>query len=166
MVTDRFITIGYIVAPHGKKGELQIHILTEFPERFQRGAAVFINNIVNYIEYSQLGNEYGIIKINDVNSYTDAELLRGKNIEIPESERKPLIKGRYYQYDILGLEVWLTGGTFLGKVTQILKTGSNDVYVISNDKREILIPAVKDVIRDIDMVSKRIVIEQIEGLIE
>jgi 16S rRNA processing protein RimM len=166
MITDGFITIGYIVGPHGNKGELRIRILTEFPERFQRGVAVVIDNTVTHIEYSHLENEFGIIKIKGIHNYTDAELLRGKHIEIPESKRKPLIDGRYYQHEILGLGVWASHGAFLGKVTQILNTGSNDVYVISEGKKEILIPAIKGIILEIDIISKRIVIEQIEGLIE
>jgi 16S rRNA processing protein RimM len=100
-----------------------------------------------------------------VESPQAAALLRGKKLEIPERARKELPAGRYYHHDIIGLEVWTTSGTLLGKVSEVLSTGGNDIFVVKNSGKEVLIPAVKDVVKQIDVPNKRITIKEIEGLL-
>ena len=160
-----YIVIGEALGAHGQKGELRIKALTEFPERFKPGARLFIEGSAYTVESSSQHRDTAIVKLGGVDTPGAADLLRGKLIEIPESERKELPAGRYYHHDIIGLEVWTTQGVPLGRVSEILTTGGNDVYVVKGDAGELLIPAIKDAVKEIDLHKKRITIEAIEGLL-
>jgi len=96
----------------------------------------------------------------------DATELRGQFLEVPQSQIRPLPNGEYYQFQLLGLEVWTTEGELLGRIAHILPTGSNDVYVVPSKHGELLIPAIEDVVISIDLEKGRIVIELIEGLLQ
>ena len=160
-----YIVIGNALGAHGKKGELRVRVLTEFPERFKPGARLYIDGAPYTIESSKQHRDNAILKLSGIDTPQAADLLRGKRVEIPESERKELPAGRYYRHDIIGLEVWTAEGGFVGKVCDILATGGNDIYVVKGDAGEVLIPAVKDVVKEIDLKKKRITIEAIEGLL-
>ncbi len=159
-----YITIGEILGAWGLKGAFRVRPLTDFPERFEPGATVFIGGIPNVIQSSHLQKDGVIMTIPGVDTPEAAAALRRKSLEIPGTELHKLPKGQYYQFDIIGLEVVTTDGTLLGKVTDILNCG-NDVYVVKGETKEILIPAVKDVIKNIDLKNKRITIEPIDGLL-
>jgi 16S rRNA processing protein RimM len=165
MTDNDYISVGEVLAAHGQKGEVRVRLLTEFPERFSKGAEVFIEGAPYRIESARITKETAIIRLNGVESPQAAALLRGKKLEIPERARKELPAGRYYHHDIIGLEVWTTSGTLLGKVSEVLSTGGNDIFVVKNSGKEVLIPAVKDVVKQIDVPNKRITIKEIEGLL-
>jgi 16S rRNA processing protein RimM len=84
---------------------------------------------------------------------------------VPQSQLRPLPKDEYYQYQLLGLEVWTTGGELLGRIANILPTGSNDVYIVPSRHGELLIPAIEDVVKSVELERGRIVIEVINGLL-
>ena len=77
----------------------------------------------------------------------------------------PLGEDEYYVYQIVGLDVWTGEGEHLGRVSEVLFTGANDVYVVQGEKGEILIPAVEDVVLEVDLASGRLTVELMEGLI-
>ena len=77
----------------------------------------------------------------------------------------PLEQDEYYEYQIIGLAVWTTGGEYLGTVDEVISTGANDVYVVRGEEREILIPAIEDVVLEINLAQGRMVVELMEGLI-
>ena len=160
------IVIGAVLGAHGREGEMSVRVLTEFPERFEPGAQFYIEGAPYSIEKASVQTNTAILRLKDVNTAEAANLLRGKTVEIPESERKELPAGRYYQNEIIGLEVWTTTGTLVGKVSDILSTGGNDIYVVKDNGKEMLIPAVKNVVKEIDIAGKRITIEAIEGLLD
>jgi 16S rRNA processing protein RimM len=159
-----FITIGEVLGSWGLKGAFRVRPLTDFPERFEPGETVFIEGVPNVIKSSDWRKDGVIMTIPGVDTPEAAAALRRKPLEIPETELHELPEGQYYQFDIIGMEVMTIEGTVLGKVTEILNCG-NDVYVVKADNREILIPATKDVIKNIDLKSKKITIEPIEGLL-
>jgi 16S rRNA processing protein RimM len=87
---------------------------------------------------------------------------------VPIGEAIPLEDGEYYEHQILGLEVWELSGGYLGQVEEIIHTGANEVYVVRNagsDRREILIPAIKDVVLEVSLEAGRLVVELPDGLI-
>jgi 16S rRNA processing protein RimM len=86
-------------------------------------------------------------------------------IEIPLHQLQPLPEGQYYHFQLIGLEVWTTRGELLGSITDILNTASNDNYVVKTPEEEVFIPAIEDVVKSIDLVEGRVVIEPIEGLL-
>ena len=160
------IVIGEVLGAHGQNGALRVRIMTEFPERFDHGAVVYIGNTPYTIATAQLAPETVILRFVGLNDSEVAGKLRGKHLEIPMSERKMLPDGRYYYHDIVGLDVFTNTGNPLGQVSDILNTGSNDVYIVKNGNKEILIPAIKDVVKEIDLAQKRIIIEAIEGILD
>ena len=160
-----FITIGRILAPWGVKGKLKVKIETDFPQRFTPGAKVYINQQPMTIDSAEWHRGKLVVKLSAIDSIEEAQKLRGKTLEIHYRQVQPLSKGKYYYFQMIGLEVWTTRGELLGKVSEILTTGSNDIYVVGNAKGEILIPAIEDVVKSVDLDQGQMVIEPIEGLL-
>jgi len=160
-----FITIGEILAPSGVKGKLKVEVITEFPQRFTPSSKVYVNHQPMTIDSCTWHKGKAIIKLNAIDSIEDAQRLRGQLLEIHHSQLKPLPEGQYYHFQIIGLEVWTTQEKLLGNITEILTSKSNDTYIVHRDKKEILIPAIEDVIKSINLDEGRIIIEPIEGLL-
>jgi len=160
-----FIVIGRILVPWGTKGKLKVEVVTDFPQRFTPSSKVYINRQPMTIDDAEWHKGKAIIKLNTIDSIEDAQRLRGQPVEIHHSQVYPLSEGEYYHFQIIGLEVWTTQGELLGNITEILTAKSNDNYVVCGDKGEILIPAIEDVVKSIDLNTGRVVIEPIEGLL-
>ncbi len=160
-----FITIGQILAPWGIKGKLKVEVATDFPQRFTPCAKIYINRQPMTIDSTQWHKGKPIIKLNTIEGIEAAQKLQGQLVEIHCSQVNPLPEGQYYHFQIIGLEVWTTQGELLGNITEILTADSNDNYVVSGAKGEILIPAIEDVVKSIDLNKGRIVIEAIDGLL-
>lgn len=160
-----FITIGQVVAPWGIKGKLKVEVATDFPQRFAPHSQICVNRQPMTIAGTEWHKGKAIIKLDTIDSIEQAEKLRGQAVEIHHSQLQPLPEGQYYHFQLIGLEVWTTQGELLGKVTQILTAESNDNYVVRGDEGEILIPAIEDVVKSIDLDKGRITIEAIDGLL-
>jgi len=160
-----FITVGQILAPWGVKGKLKVRVITDFPQRFAPSSKIYINRQPMTIDSTEQHKGKVIIKLNQIDTIEAAQRLRGQPIEIHHSQLYPLPEGQYYHFQLIGLEVWTTQGELLGNITEILTAESNDNYVVSGDRGEILIPAIEDVVKSIDLDSRRITIEPIEGLL-
>ena len=160
-----FITIGEIISPWGVEGQLKVKVITDFPERFSPQAKVYINCQPMTIKSAIWQKDRVIIKLGNIDSAQEAQRLQGQPIEIPYSQLRHLPEGQYYYFQLIGLEVWTTQGEPLGNITEVLTAESNDNYVVSGAKGEILIPAIEDVVKSIDLKNRRIVIEAIEGLL-
>ncbi len=160
-----FITIGKILAPWGIEGQLKVEVATDFPQRFTPSSKVYINLQPMTIDSAEWHKGKAIIKLNTIDGIEDAEKLQGQLVEIHHNQLRPLPEGQYYHFQLIGLEVWTTQGELVGNVTEILSTPSNDNYVVSGAKGEILIPAIEDVIKSIDLDKGCLVIEPIEGLL-
>jgi len=159
-----YITIGEVLGAWGLKGAFRVRPLTDFPERFEPGETVLIEGVPHVIQSSSWQKDGVIVTLPGIDTPEAAAGMRRKNLDIPATELRELPAGQYYQFDIIGMEVLTVDGVVLGKVTNILDCG-NDVYVVKGETKEILIPATKDVIKNIDLKSKRITIEPIEGLL-
>ena len=160
-----YITIGQILAPWGIKGKLKVEVVTDFPQRFAPSSKIYINQQPMTIDSTEWHKGKAIIKLSTIDSIGDAQRLRGQPIEIHHSQLQPLPEGQYYHFQLIGLEVQTTQGELLGNITEILTAESNDIYVVSGARGEILIPAIEDVVKSIDLNKGRIVIEPIEGLL-
>ena len=160
-----FITIGSILSPFGNQGQLKVLVLTDLPERFSPASEIYIERLLMTISSTVWHKGKAIIKLKSINNYTEADKLRGKIIELPSSQVNPLPQGQYYHFQLIGLEVKTDQGEHLGFITDILNTGSNDVYIVKGNRRDILIPAVCDVIKSVDLENGCLVIEAIDGLI-
>ena len=161
----RFIPIGRVVAPWGIRGEVKVEVLTDFPDRFSCGEILYLQGRAVTIKSSRYRGNTVILKLDTIDNRNAAELIRGANLEVPSTELKPLPKGEYYRFQLLGLEVQNTEGKLLGQVSDVIQTGSNDVYEISSDTGKFLIPATDEVIKSIDLDKRFMVIELLKGLI-
>ena len=160
-----FITVGQILSPWGIEGKLKVEVVTDFPQRFTSSSKIYIKRRPMTIDSAEWHKGKAIIKLNTVNNIEDAQRLRGQPVEIHYSQLQPLPEGQYYHFQLIGLEVWTTQGELLGNVTQILTAESNDNYVVYGAKGEVLIPAIEDVVKSIDLGKRCIIIEPIEGLL-
>jgi len=170
-LSDARVAIGKIIKPVGLKGELKVFPLTDFPERFERLEAVTIQTaegkLVRYsISSFRYRSSLVYLRFSGLNSLEEVAFLRGGMIQIPESERVSLPEAHYFQSDLLGLSVYSQKGELLGRVSSIMETGENDLFVVEGDQKEYLIPAIKKVVKEIDLKQKRILIEPMEGLLE
>jgi len=161
----QFIPIGRVVAPWGIRGEVKVEVQTDFPDRFSCGEILYLQGRAVTIKSSRYRGNTVILKLDTIDSRNAAELIRGACLEVPSTELKPLPKGEYYRFQLLGLEVQNTEGKLLGQVSDVIQTGSNDVYEISSDTGKFLIPATDEVIKSIDLDKRRMVIELLKGLI-
>ncbi len=160
-----FIAIGEVIALWGTKGKLKVRVVTDFPQRFTPSSKIYINQQPMTINSTEWHKGKAIIKLNTIDSIEDAQKLQGQPIEIHHSQVYSLPEGQYYHFQLIGLEVWTTQGELLGIVTEILTAESNDNYVVHGAKGEILIPAIEDVIKSIDLDKGCIIIEPIKGLL-
>jgi 16S rRNA processing protein RimM len=159
-----FIAIGQILAPWGVKGKLKVEVVTDFPERFNPQSMIYVNQQLMTIDSTEWRKGKVIIKLNTVDSIEEAQKLRGQPVEIPHSQLHSLPEGQYYHFQLIGLEVWTIQGELLGSIAEILTAESNDNYVVRGANGEILIPAIDDVVKSIDLDKRHMVIEPIEGL--
>ena len=160
------IIIGKIIKEWGVKGEVLILPLTFDTERFYKLKNIFIekDNLIEFKEILQAKPHKSrlLLKIKDWDSPEEAKRYRGALIKIKRSESPELPPDTYYHYDIIGMDVYTTDDIHLGKIDSIIETASNDVYVIKKDKEEYLIPAIKDVIKNINLSSKKMTVKFIE----
>ena len=175
------IRIGYISKTHGVRGEVLVKPLTDDPKRFELLNQVFIENQGEHeIEYVRFHRDRLILKLKGFNSANDSLALKGKYIAISKKDLVKLPEGSYFVFDILGCEVRNLSGDVLGIVTDVLQTGGNDVYAVSPATEvnvikyanlakdanrakgtDILIPAVKSVIKEISINDKLIIVDYI-----
>ena len=157
--------IGRVVAPWGVRGELKVEVMTDFPDRFSPREELYADGRAFIIEQSRWHKGKVILKLAAVDGMEAAEELRGKYLEVPQSSMRPLPQDEYYQFQLIGLEVWTTEGVRLGSIERILPTGSNDVYEVPCEGGVALIPAIDDVVKSVDLQGRRMIIEVIEGLL-
>lgn len=160
-------TIGQIVAPHGVRGDVRIYPDTDFPKRFLKMKYGYINGKKYEVESARLHKRVVLMKFVGVDDRNAAELLVKKDLQVPREDLVPLKKGQHYIYDILSSAVYDLQGHELGKLTDVLRTGSNDVYVVTaDDGKETLLAAIPDVIKSIDEGEKKIVVDPPEWVDE
>lgn len=158
--------VARILGPHGLQGEVKAEVLTDFPDRFSLLKTVYVGEELTpaLLKGHRLQGDRIILKLEGCEDRENAAELKGKLVHVTLEEAMPLGEDEYYVYEIMGLEVWSTEGEFLGYVDEVLHTGSNDVYVVKNGRGEVLVPALSDVVRKVDIKSGRIEVRLMEGL--
>lgn len=148
------------------EGQVQVEILTDLPERFDLLETVYLGDDHSpaVVESHQVRGRKAVLKLAGVDDRVEAEKLQGLLIQVPLDEARPLEEDEYYLYQIVGLEVWTREGEYLGRVAEVLETGSNDVYLVREGTQEILIPALSDVVLDVDLNAGRMEVQLMKGL--
>jgi 16S rRNA processing protein RimM len=159
------VAVGRVVAPHGLRGEIRVQPLTAQSEHFAAGRTLWIEETAHEVEASRRQRGFVLLRLSGAASVEAAEALRGSLLSLPESELAPLPEGEYYAYQIIGLEVYDGDGARLGKVVGLFPTGSNDVYVVDGPRGELLLPAIDDVILEVDVPGGKMVVSLMDGLL-
>lgn len=160
-----FLIVGRILASRGIEGELKVQIATDFPDRFAPGRLVYIDGQPLQIEGSRRQKHHLLLKLAGFSTRQDAEKLRGQDLTIPRTELRSLPEGEYYAFQLIGLAVETTAGSYVGTIIDLMTTASNDIYIVQSERGELLIPAIEDVVKSVDLENGKVVIEAIEGLL-
>ncbi len=163
--TEGLVVVGRVVAPHGTVGEVEIVSISDSPGRFSAGGILYLKGQQHRIERS-FGLSKGRIglKLTDIDDRISAESLKGAELTIKETMVLPLPEGQYYHFQILDMQVRTLADEWLGQITEILSPGSNDVYVVSQGGKEILIPAIDGVVVEVDVANNTMTVDLPEGL--
>lgn len=165
---ENMLHCGKIVNTHGIAGDVKALYFTDSADFFKEIDKVYLKDGTSLsLKYSKQHKGALIMHFDTVDSIDDAEALRGQDLYVPRDTAPQPGEGRYYITDILGLTAKTEDGAVLGKISDVFSTGSNDVYAIKREKgRDILIPAIDEVVLSIDLEEKTILINPIEGLID
>ena len=167
---QEYLEVGQIVNTNGLKGLLKINPLTDDITRFERLKTIFIEHKKELLEFEIESVRYQkkqvLLKLKGIDTIEEAEKYREDYLKINRNKEEKLPEDTYYIVDLIGLDIYTEGGELLGKLDDIFSTGSNDVYVVKNSEgKQILLPAISDVIKNIDLEQKKIVVNLIEGLL-
>ncbi len=163
-----YLTIATVAAPFGIRGELKVRLETDFPERFTPLTRLWLGpeRIPFTCEGFRLHKGMGLLKLEGCNDRNAAEALRGLDVQVPIAEATALPAGRYYEYQVVGLRVETAEGEALGRVEEVLHTGSNDVLVTQGPRGEVLIPVLTGVLLDVDLEGERMRVRLPPGLLD
>jgi len=163
----RFLAVGRVLRPHGVRGELRVALLTDYPERLPLHHTLYLGPELRpyAVEGVRFHKGAALIKLAGCNDRSEAEALRGQLVQIPVEAAVPLEEGEYYQFQVVGMEVVTQEGERLGRVAEVLETGANDVYIVRGPRGEVLIPAIEDVVQELDLEERRMVVAVLPGLL-
>lgn len=159
-----YVTVGRVAGAWGLHGEMKVDPLTDFPERFAPGSRLWLAGEPRTVAGARTHQRRVLLHLEGFERPEDVRPVAGQLLVVPEGDLAELPEDTYYRYQLVGLDVFDLEGTKLGRVTDLLETGSNDVFVVRGDAGEWLVPAIGDVVREVDVPGRRITIEVIEGL--
>ena len=166
------LKVGKIVNTHSLKGEIKVISSTDFEEeRFKKGSKLLItrgNQLIREVVVQSYRNHknFLLVKFEGIDSVEEAEKLKNLQIKIDSDEVGELEENEFYFHEIIGCQVFDENDRNLGEIIDILTPGANDVWVIKGEEgKEILIPYIEDVVKQIDITNKKVNIEVMEGLI-
>lgn len=168
---EEYLEIGQIVNTNGLKGFLKIKPLTDDMTRFEELEYIYIQKgkelMKRQIEEVRYVKNMVLLKLEGINNIEEAEKYKNFYLKISKKDAiKNLPENSYLVVDILKCEVFTEEGECLGKMVDVMQTGSNDVYIVKNKEgKEILLPAIKDVVKNIDIQNKKIMVKLMDGLI-
>ncbi len=168
----RYLAVGQISRPHGVRGELRVKILTDYPERLGQHACFYLAHpaspdAVQRYPVEKLRHHKGVLllKLDGCEDRNTADELRGMLVQIPVEKAVPLEEGEYYHFQPIGVRVETESGEWLGQIVELIETQANDVYVVHGPGGELLLPAVDDVVLELDLESKRMVVRLLPGML-
>jgi 16S rRNA processing protein RimM len=162
------LVVAQVLAAHGIRGELKCRIVTDFPkERFKRGNTLLIDGVAYTVQSARIQGQTVLLRLHDVGDRNTALTLRGRDITIRRGDAVALPEGQFYWHEVIGLTVIdAASDAVLGTVTDIVETGANDVYVVRPERgREILVPAIKDVVLAIEPAEGRMIVQPLPGML-
>lgn len=166
-----YIEIGQIVNTNGLKGVVKVNPFTDDISKFEDLKYVYIQLKSELkkvkIEQVRYNKNQVLIKLEGIDSIEEAEKYRNFYLKTEKESQEDLGEDTYYIVDLIGLDVYSDKNEYLGKIEDVFPTGSNDVYVVKDNLgKQILIPAIADVVKEVDLKNKKMIINLIPGLIQ
>jgi 16S rRNA processing protein RimM len=161
-LTDRdWILIGRTAGVFGLRGDIKLEPLTDFPERFKTLDVIHLGPGREEwtVERTRPHGKHVLLKLRGVDDADAASELRGREAFVPRTEAMPLPAGHYLLEDLVGVDVATADGKKVGTVADVLRTGSNDVYVVRTARGEVLVPGIRDAVLELDLSARRMVID-------
>ena len=152
------IRVGQVTGAYGLDGAVKVIPLTEFGDRFDPGASLLLDGCAREVEWSREGHPGLVLKLRGIDNRTLAELFRGRYLEVPDEQMRPLGAGSFYHRQVVGLAVVTQSGDGVGVIEEVLERPANDVWVSRQGVIEHLIPATKDAIVEVDLERGRVVV--------
>ena len=165
----RFLAVGRVIKPHGVHGEVRVEPMTDQPERFGWLESIYVgerNPRRVGVEGVRFHQGFVLLKLAGYPTRTEAEALRNELLQVREEDAIPLEEGEYFLHQLIGLEAITESGRGLGRVTEVLETGANNVFVIDGPAGQILVPDIPDVVLEVDVAAGRLVIRPMPGLLD
>lgn len=160
---------GLIRKPHGVKGEMLVEVFRPYERSLKPGISILVGRQHTLLTLTSLRNHNQgfLIKVDQVNNPEEAGFFRLQPFSIPAARREVLPEGEYYPDELIGMQVTDDEGNLLGTVSEVIETGANQVYVVSDGQgKEVLLPAIPQVILEVDMGRKTMSVHLLPGLIE
>lgn len=166
----QLLEIGQIVNTYGIKGFLKVVPYTDDIKRFEKLNSIYIQNKKTLetvtIEEVKYAKNLVLLKIKGIDNINDAEIYKNCYIKIDRSDAVELPEDSYFIIDLIGIKVYTDEGEELGDIVDVFSTGANDVYVVKNEiGKQVLLPAIGDVIKNVDIEDKKMLVHLIEGLV-
>lgn len=166
---EQFLQVGVISSTHGIRGEVKVFPTTDDPMRFKKLKKVFLDTGRERLELEvqsvRFFKQFAIVKFKGIDNINDIEKYKGKGIFVPREDAVPLDEDEYYIADLIGMEVFTEDGHF-GVVKDVMETGANEVYIIESDEHgEVLIPAIRQCVLDVNVEEMKMKIRLMDGLI-
>ena len=164
-----FLAVGKVRRPHGVAGSVLVEIYTDFPERLRPNTMIYVgaNHLPLTISQNRPHNKGVLLAFDGFSTPEQVGRFRNQILYVKNVQTEELPEGEFYFYELIGLSVLDENDEPLGEVTEIIETGANDVYVVTNDSgRELLLPAIPEVILDVNTTSKSIKVHLLPGLLD
>lgn len=167
---EEYLQVGVISNTHGIRGEVKVFPTTDDPTRFKKLKNVFLDTGKEYLELEieqvKFFKQFVILKFKGYDTINDVERYKQKSLMVDREHAVKLKKNEYFIADLLGLSVYTENDDPLGTLTDVLQTGANDVYVVKmEEQKEVLIPAIRECILEVDMETRRMKVHLLEGLL-
>ncbi|MCD8249262.1 MAG: ribosome maturation factor RimM [Lachnospiraceae bacterium] len=168
---EQFLRVGVISSTHGVRGEVKVYPTTDDPARFQRLQKVLLDTGKGHLPLEIDGVRFFknlvILKFRGLDSIEAVERYKGMDLYVSREDAVPLAENENYIADLIGMEVCTDEGQTLGELSDVLATGANDVYVVkTSEGKEILLPAIRDCILEVNVEEKRMLVHVLEGLLD
>ena len=160
-----YIEFGKIVNTHGIKGEVKIYSYTDNPSNILKLKKVYIENVEYQVERIRLTSNMFILKLKGIDRIEDTESIKNKEIYRVVLKKEKESTDEFFVRDLIGLDIVDEEENKIGILKDVINTGANDIYIVKREaQKELLLPAIKQVVKNIDIKNKKIVVKVMEGL--
>lgn len=168
----KYYGVGKIVNTHGVRGEVRVISSTDFPEeRYKKGSQLLLEHdnvkVEVTVDEHRKHKQFDLLKFKGYENINEVEKFKGGSLKVSEEHLGDLGENEFYYHEIINCEVFTEDGELLGSIKEILSPGANDVWVVERKgAKDVLVPYIEDVVKDVDVENKKVVIHILEGLLD